>query len=603
MQLIKPEGSSCHGKPSRYRRRFFSRAARQRKWTARSNEPNNNIRYRRRFCSRAGRRNRIVYRKKLNDEALKTVCECKSLMSLSASQKSPSMTNVTPRKNWLLRQVNSPEDIFNVPSEITVQLDYFQNCLGLSPVNSPQPSLPQGAVTDSDKPDIPFKIIEKENNDSIQGWSFTKFRTYYLIVHTAIMLADGLQGTHLYVLYEGYGYSVAALYSLGFISGAFTSPFIGPFVDRIGRRKAAMLYCILEIIINLMEQVPLLTGLILSRVIGGVTTNLLRSVFESWLVTEHRKRGFAEEKLELILRDSTIASNSAAIFSGYIAHKLASMFGPVGPFKGAVTFTVVAFLLVGKLWSENFGNESDKVTTCRGHMVGAFHTIFDDTKILRIGLIQGFTEGSLQTFVYLWSPALQKFSVHSPLTVMGLDVDGEPVYGLIFCAFMACGVMGSLVEPSARKLLSRLRKPLKEENERTNIFDSKGNNEKRDGTDVGLLCAFCYFSSSILLLTPCLVDNESPYFFSICLGAFLIYEFMVGLYMPCEGVIRSIFMPNESICSLMTMLRVIVNLTVAVGVISTNFVSLTSAFSALSVMMLAATCLQLSLIPTKELRL
>jgi len=198
--------------------------------------------------------------------------------------------------------------------------------------------------------------------------SFNTFRMNYLIVHIAIMLADGLQGTHLYVLYEGYGYSVATLYSLGFISGAITSPFIGPMVDRIGRKKAAIIYCLLEIAINLMEQYPLFIGLITSRVIGGMTTNLLFSVFESWLVTEHRKLGFPEEKLEVILRDSTIVSNTAAIVSGYIAHYLASMLGPVGPFEGAVTCTWCALLLVGMFWTENYGSESTEVISVRDHM-------------------------------------------------------------------------------------------------------------------------------------------------------------------------------------------------------------------------------------------
>ena len=132
--------------------------------------------------------------------------------------------------------------------------------------------------------------------------------------HVAIMLADGLQGkhiyiyffhskiyisnlcflsckiigTHLYVLYESYGYTVASLYCLGFVSGAITSPFIGPLVDKVGRRNSAIAYCVLEIGINMLEQYDILTGLIISRVVGGITTNLLFTVFESWLVTEHR---------------------------------------------------------------------------------------------------------------------------------------------------------------------------------------------------------------------------------------------------------------------------------------------------------------------------
>ncbi len=185
--------------------------------------------------------------------------------------------------------------------------------------------------------------------------SFTSFRLTYLIVHSAIMLADGLQGTHLYILYEGYGYSAASLYSLGFLSGALTSAFTGPIVDKIGRKRSAMMYCFLEVMINHLEQYPILAGLALSRIFGGITTNLLHSVFESWLVTEHRRRGYAEEKLELILRDSTIVSNSAAIISGYIAHCLAIHFGPVGCFEGAVVLTAIALVLVALLWSENYG--------------------------------------------------------------------------------------------------------------------------------------------------------------------------------------------------------------------------------------------------------
>ena len=218
--------------------------------------------------------------------------------------------------------------------------------------------------------------------------------------------------------------------------------------------------------------------------------------------------------------------------------------------------------------------------------VGAFRTIVGDSKISRIGLIQGLTEGSLQTFVFLWSPALRSFSPSAPHTALGLDCDGEPAYGLIFGAFMACGVIGGVIEPAMRNsavyVAERLKGPR-----------SGGN---KSAAEVGFLCAACYFLSAILLFTPCLVEKDSPYSFSICLLAFMLYEVLVGVYMPCEGVLRSIFMPNKSTCSIMTMLRVIVNAFVALGVISTNYLSFTTAFSALSVMMISAACLQLSLL-------
>lgn len=449
-------------------------------------------------------------------------------------------------------------------------------------------------------------LSEMVNEDeSKRADSFFAFRLQYLIVHVAIMLADGMQGTHLYVLYEGYGYSVASLYCLGFVSGALTSPFIGPIVDRIGRKKSAVIYCVLEIMINLLEQYDILAGLIISRVVGGITTNLLFSVFEAWLVTEHRKRGFSEEKMEIVMRDSTVTSNMSAILSGYIAHELATRFGPVGPFEGAVASTFVALVLVATKWQENYGSGDEEVKSVRTYMREAYDTITSDSKIYRIGIIQGLTDGTLQTFVFLWSPALRSFSVKIPAFmkeagVWGLDADGEPAYGLIFGAFMACGVLGGLAEPTVRQFVATF---MTNDEVPKTINASHEENEEREGekpVGVEFLAAWTYLMGAALLAVPIFVDAENPHAFSMSLAAFLSYEILIGLYMPCEGVIRSIYMPNQSICSLMTMLRVIINVIVAAGVFSTNFISFTSAFAAGSLSLVVAACLQLSLVEGEE---
>ena len=213
-------------------------------------------------------------------------------------------------------------------------------------------------------------------------------------------------------------------------------------------------------------------------------------------------------------------------------------------------------------------------------------------------MIQGLTEGTLQTFVFLWSPALLAFSKYAEAGTMGLDKNGEPAYGIVFGGFMMCGVMGGFLEPVVRKLVARhagvTNNPVSKEQE--------GAEENEiNPTAVSCLCALCYMASALLLLAPCQVEQESTYAFSICLIAFLLYELMVGLYMPCEGVLRSIYMPNSSMCSIMTMLRVVVNVAVALGVISTNYVSVNGAFYALSAMMATAALLQMTLIPKKNL--
>jgi len=403
--------------------------------------------------------------------------------------------------------------------------------------------------------------------------SFMALRATYLLVTFVIMLADGLQGTHLYVLYEGYGFSVASLYCLGFFTGGLLSPITGPLVDKIGRKKAAILYCALEIFINTLEMYPYLPGLIAARMIGGLTTNLLTSVFETWLDTEYRRRDLEKEKYEIIMRDSVIVSNVAAIYSGYLAHVLAENYGPVGPFGGAVASTAIALVVVIAVWTENYGcsegHENDK------NVVGYFREALDafkaDKKMRTVGIIQGLTAGSVQIFVFLWSPALRHFAQAAITGSWGLDSQGEPAYGLIFGAYMAAGVFGGLVAPRIRKGFASVLTPVDSEDDVVKV-DVDGEEVEVRPMAVEFLAALCYLISAMLLLVPFLAPANGLTSFTALLVAFLSYEFLIGVMLPCEGVIRSLYFPANARASIMTLPRIIVNATVSVGVVSTNVI-------------------------------
>lgn len=384
--------------------------------------------------------------------------------------------------------------------------------------------------------------------------------------------------------------------------GAITTPITGPLIDRFGRKTSAIIYCVLEMWINTLEQYPFFAGLLVSRMVGGVTTNLLSSVFETWLDTEFRTRGYDTAMYEVLMRDSVVLSNVASIASGYLAHILADHLGPVGPFRGAVSCTGLALGVICFLWTENYGVHHRDTTSQRhhhhhhesadednrrqqvvatkslfGYVKDAYEAFRSNSKVLRIGIIQGLTAGSLQIFIFLWSPTLQTFcsnaiitGKHHPIWYFrwAVDSSGNPAYGLIFGAFMASGVLGGICAPYLRKLVSMSLASLLHDT--VVVVEGTGNVRPMA---LEFLVATCYLLSAVLLLVPFSLDASDEHSFSWALGSFLLYEFLVGVSMTSEGVIRSLYLPSDGRATMLIFPRMVVNLAVSMGVLLTSYMT------------------------------
>lgn len=211
---------------------------------------------------------------------------------------------------------------------------------------------PENGKKDEKKSTKTHKELHKE---------FDGFRRKYIIVYLIIMLADWMQGTHMYTLYLSYGVNISALFLTGFLSGAIFAPFLGSAVDKFGRKRSCIVYCVLEVIINTMEHSTDFTILIIGRILGGISTNLLFSAFESWMTTEHRRRGFPEEWLSRTYSEASIGNGTMAIFAGILAQVLEDNFGQIGPFQvceqGAACWLFKRFLnySIGCYCSDCFG--------------------------------------------------------------------------------------------------------------------------------------------------------------------------------------------------------------------------------------------------------
>lgn len=112
---------------------------------------------------------------------------------------------------------------------------------------------------------------------------------------------------------------MGTLFLTGFLSSAVFGTFLGIYVDSYGRRLGCIIFCVLEIAINLLEHIPNMPVLLIGRVLGGMSTSLLFTAFESWMVTEHRKRGFDESWLASTFNISSWGNGFGAILAGFLA--------------------------------------------------------------------------------------------------------------------------------------------------------------------------------------------------------------------------------------------------------------------------------------------
>lgn len=91
--------------------------------------------------------------------------------------------------------------------------------------------------------------------------------------------------------------------------------------------------------------------LILGRVLGGISTTLLYSVFEAWLITEvHRRDAYSEYIKETFTTLATI-NGTVAIVCGICSQVLVYMTGSQkSPFLASIWCLLIASALIVRFW-------------------------------------------------------------------------------------------------------------------------------------------------------------------------------------------------------------------------------------------------------------
>jgi len=317
-------------------------------------------------------------------------------------------------------------------------------------------------------------------------------------------------------LYDHYGFSkgdIGLLFVAGFGSSMLFGTFIGSLADKYGRKKSCILFGILYGVSCLTKHFNNFHILLVGRLLGGIATSILYSGFESWLVCQHQKSGFSSDWLSDTFSLAIFGNGFVAILSGIVANSMKDVFGYVAPFDGALVLLILGTLIIFFTWEENYG---DTVSLFVGSLSNATQSILNDRKILLLGLCQSLFEGSMFTFVFMWTPALSAEREDA-----GLNLP----HGWIFASFMVCIMIGSSL---FKFLLEKM--------------------------EVESLMRYVFLVSALCLSAPIFITNEIT-----LMACFIAFEICVGIFWPALGTMRSKYIPEETRATIMNFFRIPLN--------------------------------------------
>mmetsp|Transcript_10518 Transcript_10518/g.11339 ORF Transcript_10518/g.11339 Transcript_10518/m.11339 type:complete len:455 (+) Transcript_10518:69-1433(+) len=366
---------------------------------------------------------------------------------------------------------------------------------------------------------------KKATNINQNATKLLNFQVNYIIVFLLAMFSDWLQGPYVYELYVSYGFNqveIAELFVCGFASSMIVGTFIGGLADTLGRKLMCVTYCVCYVLACFTKLVPSYWVLMLGRFLSGISTSLLFSVFESWMVCEHFKQGFDGASLGDTFAYATFGNGLVAVLAGLVANTAAGSFGFVAPFVVAIAPLTLVGVIIMLSWSENYGNQQLNMLSS---LSKGFHLVRSDSKIAALGFSQSCFEGAMYTFVFMWTPALK-----SSEELNGTSEAAESTsdyLGLIFAVYMVSVMCGS----SLFKIFST-RKEF-----------------------IYLIPIFLHTAAFLsMVMITLFFENKSIVYYM-----FLIFEGTVGLFYPSYGVIKSERIPEDIRSAVMNIFRIPLN--------------------------------------------
>eukprot|EP01083_Nonionella_stella_P025063 69048_1 len=390
--------------------------------------------------------------------------------------------------------------------------------------------------------------------DTVKLKEFSVFQRWYIVIFLLVMLADWMQGPYVYKLYSSYHIptqSIAVLFIIGFGTSGVTGAFIGTLADKFGRKKMCILFCIFYAICCLTKHFHEFNVLLIGRFLGGLSTSILFSCFEAWMVTTHHQRGYPPNKLGDTFEKAWSLNSFIAILAGlitsyavqyYEAHDIIKG-GPyeVAAFDCSAVVLMIALLMLNWKWKqENYG---DTRVDMKQSLHNALDLFYKDQRVILVGIIQSGFESAMYLFVFMWTLALE--SVRN-------ENDDSIDHGMIFAVFMESCLVGTTL----LRLLP-------------------WNTEQMAGV-------LCFIAAIALVYVPFTTNYE------VRLLLFIVFECCVGMYFPTIGGLRGKYVPDNVRATIMNIFRIPLNVIVVVVLWYIDQLGLKNVFILAAVLLLQA---------------
>jgi hypothetical protein len=224
------------------------------------------------------------------------------------------------------------------------------------------------------------------------------------------------------------------MFVVGYASSMLLGTPVGSLADVWGRKSHCMLLCFLYATACVCLHSSSLPVLVAGRVVSGISTSILTSAPEAWMLHEHRRRGFPEPWIAHTAGAMSLLRGVTAIAAGLIAAPLASRVGPVGAFDASAATLMLAAAAIAALWTENVGGGAERRGAgAGGHEAGeervgteeegrragggawldlsslraGWAFVSASPEALLLGIISTGFESAMYLFVFSWSPRLR----------------------------------------------------------------------------------------------------------------------------------------------------------------------------------------------------